>query len=90
MQKAAHGPLLLAAITLVANPLLATETPFDGPARRHVVPRGSGPIVVDGNLEEVAWRDAWSMESGCEVQPSENVPPPVRTREGPAPSLALR
>jgi len=46
-------------------------------ARR--IPRAETPIVVDGVLEEDAWRHAWSEELRYEVRPGENTPAPVRT-----------
>lgn len=36
-------------------------------------------LAVDGRLDEPAWQRAWRMELRFEVQPGENVPPPVRT-----------
>jgi hypothetical protein len=60
-------------------PFLAAANSSDGPVPRKRIPRAAGPISVDGELDELAWRDAWSMELDWEVQPGENVTPPVRT-----------
>lgn len=43
------------------------------------VPRASGPIEVDGRLDEPAWRNALRIDVPFEVAPSENTPAPVET-----------
>lgn len=43
------------------------------------VPRTTSPIQVDGVLDEQPWREALKVELNYEVQPGENIPPPVRT-----------
>ncbi|MCU0293081.1 MAG: carbohydrate binding family 9 domain-containing protein [Thermoanaerobaculaceae bacterium] len=45
----------------------------------HRVTRASGPVKVDARLDEAAWTTALTLELAFEVQPGENVPPPVRT-----------
>jgi hypothetical protein len=47
--------------------------------RQPAVPRVDARIRVDGVLDEPAWREALILELGYEVEPGENVPPPVRT-----------
>ena len=42
-------------------------------------PRAASAVIVDGVLDELAWQKAWAMDLKYEVQPGENVPPPVRT-----------
>jgi hypothetical protein len=79
MRSTMTSPFVLLGLILTATTLSAKEPAPGGPAQRHYIHRSTGPIVVDGTLDELAWRDAWSMELGYEVQPGENVPPPVRT-----------
>ena len=43
------------------------------------VPSASFPIEIDGHLEDPAWSGALELELKYEVQPGENVVPPVRT-----------
>jgi len=43
------------------------------------VPRTTAPVTVDGRLDDSAWSRALSIDLAYEVQPGENVPPPVRT-----------
>ena len=39
----------------------------------------AGSIVIDGAVDEIAWKDALRLELNYEVRPGENVKPPVRT-----------
>ena len=43
------------------------------------VPRTGTPVVVDGVLDDPAWRDALELELRYETSPGENVDPPART-----------
>ncbi len=45
----------------------------------HNVPFAASPIVIDGDVDETAWEQALVLELNYEVQPGENIPPPVRT-----------
>jgi hypothetical protein len=45
----------------------------------HNVPRATSSIRVDGLLDDAGWREALALELAWEVQPGENVTPPVRT-----------
>ncbi len=45
----------------------------------YVVPKTESEIQIDAVLDEEAWEHALLMELNYEVQPGENVPPPVRT-----------
>jgi hypothetical protein len=81
-------PLLLFAVTtlvLIAAPISATDA---GPANAngngtedapYVVSRTESEIDVDGVLDESAWENALVLELDYEVQPGENITPPVRT-----------
>jgi hypothetical protein len=48
-------------------------------APHHSVPLATSPIAVDGLLDESAWSTALELELNYEVQPGENIEPPVRT-----------
>jgi len=79
MRNATRSPFVLFTLTLAAVAAIA-EVPASGsPTRRGRIPRSSGPITIDGTLDELAWRDAWTMPLEYEVQPGENLPAPVRT-----------
>lgn len=45
----------------------------------YVVPRCDGEMTIDAVLDEPAWDDALVLALNYEVQPGENVPPPVET-----------
>jgi hypothetical protein len=64
-----------AAAALCASALLADE-PEPAPIR---VPRLSAPITVDGDVSDPGWADAAVVELLYEINPGDNVPPPVRT-----------
>ncbi len=49
------------------------------PAARFTVARATGPIRIDGVLDDEAWRVAVVMPLPYEWSPGDNVPPPVRT-----------
>lgn len=54
----------------------ATEPPSRPP---YAVSRATGPIKVDGNLDDAAWQAATVVELAYETRPAENMPPPVKT-----------
>ncbi len=43
------------------------------------IPRATGEIVIDGVIDEAAWRDAAEFLIAYEVRPGENIPAPVTT-----------
>ncbi len=45
----------------------------------HKVVRAPSPIDVDGTVDEAAWQSAVQVDLDFEVQPGENVTPPVKT-----------
>ncbi len=56
--------------------LHAAENAAERP--RYRIGRASGPIVIDGAVDEVAWHDALRLGVDIEVQPGENLPAPVQ------------
>lgn len=43
------------------------------------VPKAAGPIAIDGDLSDPAWKTAAVLDAFWETQPGDNVPPKVRT-----------
>ena len=62
----------------------AADTPAPPPAAAHEPPytihiaRATGPIVVDGDLSDPAWKDAQPIEKWWETNPGDNVEPKVK------------
>lgn len=72
--------VVLAATALVRTAAAARSTGGVGPeTTHHLVSRAVSAIAVDGVLEEPAWDGALQLELGYEVEPGENIEPPVRT-----------
>ena len=66
-------------------PLLMAATPSaraepGSPDQPYEVTRATSEIIIDGAIDEPAWDDALTLELKYEVQPGENIPPPVRTQ----------
>jgi Domain of unknown function (DUF5916)/Carbohydrate family 9 binding domain-like len=68
------GLLLIALL----SPLSASAQPAPAGITFHVS-RASGPIKIDGDLTDEAWRTATRVEKWYEVQPGDNTEPAVRT-----------
>ncbi len=51
----------------------------DEPPAPISIPRATGEIVIDGVIDEAAWREAARFEIAYEVRPGENIPAPVTT-----------
>ncbi len=73
--------LILLAVTspLVEGGIGAPNEGSGTPEDPYVVPRTDTSVRVDGVLDDEAWENALVLELNYEVQPGENVPPPVRT-----------
>jgi hypothetical protein len=61
---------------LCAPPLLRAE---EEPKVKLSLSRIAGPITVDGDLSDAAWKDATVVDTFIETGPGDNVPPPVKT-----------
>ncbi len=71
---------VLLPLLLCASPGFAVVQPLAPPPADHgQVPRFDEPIKVDGRLDESAWATALAIDLRYEVDPGENIPPPVRT-----------
>jgi len=68
---------------MVMAAVLAAAVPASGqPAVKGTpltVGRASGPIKIDGDLSDEAWRTATRVEKWYEVQPGDNTEPPVKS-----------
>jgi Domain of unknown function (DUF5916)/Carbohydrate family 9 binding domain-like len=66
---------------LVALPRAAAEEPSgsEAPQPSLVLTRVSGPVVIDGNLDEATWSTAATVDRFYEISPGDNVEPPVQT-----------
>ncbi len=62
-------------ILLAAGTVVGAE-PFTPPTL--TIARATGPIVVDGDLSDPAWKDAVPIERWWETNPGDNVEPKVR------------
>ena len=67
---------LTAAVAVLACPACAADTAEKTP---HRVPRVSPTVVIDGVLDDDAWRQALVMGVNTEVRPGDNIPAPVET-----------
>ncbi len=72
--------MILAGLILLSTHTLATEN--QAMAGREAQPtyqitRATGPIEIDGVLDEAAWQTALRIPVDIEVQPGENLPAPV-------------
>ena len=66
----------LAALAVVcAFPLFGQETELP----RLKLARISSPITVDGDLSDPGWREATVIDVFYEINPGDNIPPPVKT-----------
>jgi hypothetical protein len=59
---------------------LATQVGAQTVARgeAYAITRAKGAIVVDGNLNDEGWRDAVRIERWYEINPGDNIEPPVK------------
>ena len=72
-------PLVLAALLAVLAASAAAARPADDARPELAVPIASGPVVVDGVLDEPAWAGAAHAADFREVAPTFGVAPAVRT-----------
>jgi hypothetical protein len=70
---------MLAALALYAAASQAPAKPASVPSPRFDIPKASGPIKVDGVLDEEAWAATPAIPLPFEWQPGDNIPAPVKT-----------
>ncbi len=66
----------LAAAVLLAARAATAQTALSGDTIH--ITRATGPITVDGDLSDAAWRDATRVEKWYETKPGDNLEPKVR------------
>ncbi len=71
--------VLLAALAGAVPALAQPAPPAALAATRFRLTRASGPIKIDGDLSDEAWRTATRVEKWYEVQPGDNNEPPVKS-----------
>ena len=67
---------VMAAITASASSASA-QTSLRG--ETYAIARAKGAIVIDGNLSDEGWRDAVRVERWYEINPGDNIEPPVKS-----------
>jgi hypothetical protein len=67
---------VMAAITASASSASA-QTSLRG--ETYTIARAKGAIVIDGNLSDEGWRDAVRIERWYEINPGDNIEPPVKS-----------
>src|SRR5258708_31793061 len=45
----------------------------------YAITRAKGPIAIDGNLSDEGWRDAVRIDKWYEINPGDNIVPPVKS-----------
>jgi hypothetical protein len=73
-------PLLIVMVLFFVNGLIGEEVNTEHEKRPHGVPSITSKIKIDGLLDEKAWQEALTLELDYEVEPGENILPPVKTR----------
>lgn len=73
-------PLLIVMSLFFVIGLPGEEVNTENVKRPHGVPSITSKIKVDGLLDEKAWQEALTLELDYEVEPGENILPPVKTR----------
>ena len=71
-----HSTLLLMALVVASAPA-AAQTTLRG--ETYAITRAKGPIVIDGTLSDEGWRDALRIERWYEINPGDNIEPPVKS-----------
>ncbi|MEO7921413.1 MAG: DUF5916 domain-containing protein, partial [Thermoanaerobaculia bacterium] len=69
--------LLLATLVLAPHRPARAEDVLRGDTIK--MTRASGPISIDGDLSEAAWKNAVRVDSWYETNPGDNVPPKVKS-----------
>jgi hypothetical protein len=67
---------MLIAVAALASPAFA-QTSVRG--ETYAINRAKGSITIDGNLSDEGWRDALRIERWYEIDPGDNIDPPVKS-----------
>jgi len=68
---------VVAAVPVFVAPATAGQSALSG--EPITVTRASGPIVIDGDLSDPGWHGAARVERWYEINPGDNIAPPVRS-----------
>jgi hypothetical protein len=77
MRRSTHATLLCAGLVLVAATRAAAQSALAGDTIR--ISRAAGSVAVDGDLSDEGWRGATRVEKFYEINPGDNVEPPVKS-----------
>jgi hypothetical protein len=75
--RAAARWVAIAVTPLVATAHVAGQSTVSG--EPITITRAAGSIVIDGDLSDAGWRDATRVERWYEINPGDNIEPPVRS-----------
>src|SRR5580704_9132934 len=71
--------LSAAVMTAIAASASSTSAQTSLRGETYAITRAKGPIVIDGNLSDEGWRDAVRIERWYEINPGDNIVPPVKS-----------
>ena len=67
-------------LTLVVGAFANADEPrVDSPRKSVTIPRTSGPVVVDGRLDDAAWQAALRLTDATQYLPQDSTPPSEQT-----------
>ena len=72
MKAIFFGPVCVTVALMVPA---AAQSPLSGDTIR--ISRAAGPITIDGDLPDEGWRAATRVDKWYEINPGDNVEPPV-------------
>ena len=70
--------LSTAVMAAIAASASSTSAQMSLRGETYTVARAKGTIVIDGNLSDEGWRDAVRIERWYEINPGDNIEPPVK------------
>jgi hypothetical protein len=71
--------LFLSVVLFLAIPVHGSDVKGDPGKLPHKIPAVSSKVKIDGDLSEKAWEEALVLGLNYEVEPGENIKPPVKT-----------
>ncbi len=72
--------VLATMLTLVVGAFANADEPrVDSPRKSVTIPRTSGPVVVDGRLDDAAWQAALRLTDATQYLPQDSTPPSEQT-----------
>jgi hypothetical protein len=71
--------IVSAAVTVVIAGMPPSASAQTTRGETYAITRAKGAIVIDGNLNDEGWRDALRIERWYEINPGDNIEPPVKS-----------